>query len=380
MATLFETTTINGMVLKNRIVRSATWEGMCDARGAPTEKLINCYTALARGEVGLIMSGYAYVRRDGKQLPGKMAMDEDGLAGEMQRMVRAVHEAGGVLAVQLVHGGGQTGSKSIGRPPLAPSAIKVDQYPDQPQELSLQDIQDLVLSFGQAARRAREWGFDGVQLHGAHGYLINQFLSPLTNQRSDDYGGSAENRRRFLMEVYRQVRQQVGRDYPVMIKLSGDDFLEGGLTEEESLQAAKWLSDNGIDALEISGGTPASGKRSPARTEIHHPEQEGYHVPLSRIVKPEVSCAVMTVGGIRSHTIAKQVIAEGWADYVSLSRPLIREPDLPRKWRSCESETAMCRSCNGCFAPGLKEGGIYCVVDKKERELADKRRGNPPPL
>ena len=275
MKTLFDQTDINGMVLKNRIVRSATWEGMCEEDGRPTEKLVNCYRDLARGGTGLVISGYTFVRPDGKQMPGKMGIHTDAFGPALQELSSAVHDEGGRICIQLVHAGGQTDSANAGRQPFAPSAVQVDQYPEMPMELPVEEIEEIENSFADAAKRAKDFGFDSVQLHGAHGYLINQFLSPLTNCRTDNYGGSIENRSRFLFEVYGKVRQAVGDEYPVMIKLNGADNLDGGLNIDDSVYVAGKLSDAGIDAIEVSAGTPASGDESPARVKIDNTDKRG---------------------------------------------------------------------------------------------------------
>lgn len=365
MPTLFDPTILNGMALRNRLVRSATWEGMCSATGRPTQRLINFYRALAEGGVGLIMTGYTFVRPDGKQIVGKMGIHTDAFAEDFQAMSKAVHEAGGKIAVQLVHAGGQTDTANAGRRPLAPSAVKLAQYPEMPEELSAAEISEIVGAFGEGARRARTWGFDGVQLHGAHGYLINQFLSPLANRRTDAYGGSIENRCRFLMEVYQRVREAVGPDFPVMIKLTGADNLKGGLSPDEALVAAAKLSEAGIDAIEVSAGTPASGKESPVRTDIDAAEKEAYNLQLARAIKLAVRCPVMAVGGFRSYAVADRAVREAGMDYISMARPLIREPNLPNRWQAGDRRSAACISCNGCFLPGIKEGGIYCVQERR---------------
>ncbi len=366
MERLFEETSIKAMVLRNRIVRSATWEGMCDSDGSPTEKLINCYRELARGGVGLIITGYAYVREDGKQLPGKMGIHTDSLADSMRALTRAVHEEGGSICVQIVHAGGQTDTRHAGRRPLAPSAVEADQFPEVPEELSKEEIARIVQAFRDAARRAKEWGFDAVQIHGAHGYLVSQFLSPLTNRRSDEYGGDIGNRCRFMVETYNAVRAAVGDEYPVLIKINGSDFLEGGLETEDARYACRVLESLGIDAIEVSGGTPASGEQGPVRTKIKKPEGEAYNLPNARAIKGDVNVPLMVVGGIRSYEVASAIVGEG-IDYVSLSRPLIREPNLPQRWASGDRAPARCISCNKCFRPGIKEGGIYCVVEAKEK-------------
>ncbi len=368
MASLSDVTFLNGMELKNRFVRSATWEGMCQPDGRPTDKLIELYKNLVQGGIGLIISGYTFVRPDGKQLPSQMGMDTDDLADDHQKLTRAVHKADGKIVVQLVHVGGQTDSKTAGRQPLAPSAVKVDQFPEQPAELTRDQIDEIVKAFGASARRAREWGYDGVQLHGAHGYLINQFLSPLTNRRSDKYGGNFENRSRILMEVYQEVRKQVGDDYPVMIKLNASDNLDGGLDLADGVRAAELLSNAGIDAIEVSAGTPASGAENPAREKINKPEKEAYNLKMALRIQEVVECPVIVVGGIRSFETAQKIVHEDGIDYISMARPFIREPGLPARWLKGDHSPAKCVSCNSCFVPGLQEGGIYCVVEKKLQE------------
>lgn len=367
MLHLFEDTTINGMHLRNRLIRSATWEGMCLPDGRPTAKLIQYYRDLARGGVGLIITGYAFVSPEGKQLPGKMGIHKDDFSFEMISLTDAVHDEQGQICIQLVHAGGQTDSSNAGCRPRAPSSVQVAQFPEVPLELSREEIADIVTAFAQAAKRAKSYGFDAVQLHGAHGYLINEFLSPLTNRRTDEYGGSIDNRCRFLREVYRSVRDAVGIDYPIMIKLNGNDFLDGGLTIDDALYAARMLSQEGIDAIEVSGGTAASGLKNPVRTKIRRPEHEGYNLTAAMEIKHSVKCPVIAVGGFRSHEVVMQTLNQG-IDYIAMSRPLIREPGLPRRWSEGDLAPARCISCNSCFKPGLEEGGIYCVVEARERE------------
>ncbi|HEY6873006.1 MAG TPA: NADH:flavin oxidoreductase [Geobacteraceae bacterium] len=368
MRKVFDETRINGMPLANRLVRSATWEGMCDADGRPTPKLAVFYANLAKGGVGLIITGYTFIRPDGRQLPGQMGIHDAGFADEMRALTRAVHGEGGRICLQLVHCGGQTSSRAIGGRPVAPSAVEAKQFPEVPAELAVAEIEALVRQFGEGAARARECGFDAVQFHAAHGYLISEFLSPLTNRRTDAYGGSRENRCRFLTEAYRSVRSAVGKDFPVMVKLNGSDNLEGGLDADDALFAARLLDEEGVDAIEVSGGTPASGEQTTVRQGIERREQEAYNLPQAARIKNAVRCPVMVVGGFRSFELVEGVIRREEADYVALARPLIREPHLPLRWAEGDEAKARCISCNGCFKPGLKEGGIYCVVDKIERE------------
>lgn len=368
MSIVFEKTELKGLSLRNRLFRSATWEGMCETDGRPTEKLAQLYRDLAAGGVGLLITGYTFVLPEGKQMPGKMGIHTDDFEERMQGLTAGVHDAGGAIAVQLVHAGGQTTTAAAGRQPLAPSAVKVDQYPEEPAEMSLQEIISTIEAFGAGARRARAWGFDAVQLHGAHGYLASQFLSPHTNRRKDGYGGSREKRMRFLSELTENVRDVVGPDFPILVKLNGSDFLEGALEPDDAVEVAKRLAKLGVDGIEVSGGTSASGKQSPVRTKIDTLEKEGYHRSVAGRIKAAVSCPVGVVGGFRSFELIEEVLNRKEADYVSLSRPLIREPDLPRRWAEGDRSRARCISCNGCFRPGIKEGGIYCVVEKLESE------------
>lgn len=367
MKTLFDPMNIGGMKVKNRLVRSATWEGMCDPDGRPTAKLADCYHSLAEGGVGLLITGYAFVLSEGRQSPCMIGMHTDAFIPELRTLAAAVHEKGGKICAQLVHTGGQTTSKIIGRQPYAPSAVKVAQFFETPAELTAQEIAGVVAAFGAAARRARDCGFDAVQLHAAHGYLINQFLSPLTNRRTDDYGGGIENRSRFLREVYLRVRADAGADFPVLVKLNGIDNLDGGLSAADALHAAAMLDREGVDAIEVSGGTPASGPFGPVRVKIDRPDQEAYNAPLAAAIKSAVRCPVMSVGGFRSYDVAETVITRGEADFISLARPLIREPNLPKRWQSGDHGRATCISCNGCFKAGLK-GGIFCVKDDKSKK------------
>lgn len=371
MVNLFERAAINGMELRNRFVRSATWEGMCDREGRPTSKLSALYRDLASGGVGLIITGYAFVRPDGKQLPGKMGIHSDAFRDEMRELAEAVHGNGGRICMQLVHAGGQTTAKTIGRRPLAPSSVSVAQFSELPEELPEREIAAIIRAFGEAAGRARQYGFDAVQLHAAHGYLINQFLSPLTNRRNDAYGGSIEDRSRFLIDVYRAVRSAVGADFPVLAKLNGSDNLDGGLELEDAIYAARLLDREGIDAIEVSGGTSASGGKGPVRTKIDGPEKEAYNLALATEIKKTVGCPVMAVGGFRSLEVATRAAVENRIDYISMSRPLIREPNLIRRWSEGDRSPARCISCNGCFKPGLREGGIYCIVQAKAEASKD---------
>ena len=363
MAKLFEETSLGNIELPNRLVRSATWEGLADADGRVTPPLLRIHEELADGGVGLIISSYMYVQKVGKQSVGQIGVDSDDLQPGLAEVAQVVHDRGGKIVAQIVHCGGQADRRqSGGLHPVAPSAVDSPGYSMTPLELTVDEIHQISDDFAAAALRLQRAGFDGVQLHGAHGYLLAQFLSPLRNQRTDDYGDSLENRARFTLEIYRSVRSAVGDDFPIMIKLNAHDFLDGSTTEEDSCYLAAALAADGIDAFEVSGGTPGSGKLGAVRPNIKDPEDEAYFLPQAKAIRRAApSVPLMLVGGMRSPEIMEDILAAGTADYFSMSRPLIREPGLPKRWQSGDLKRAACISCLGCFGPARKGNGISCV-------------------
>jgi 2,4-dienoyl-CoA reductase-like NADH-dependent reductase (Old Yellow Enzyme family) len=358
---LFTPHRLQGMELRNRLIRSATLEGMCGRDGLPTAALVDLYRRLAAGGCGLLISGITYVSEEGRLIPTGLGAACDAQLAGLKALAAAIHEEGGRFCLQLGHTGGQGRSTVCGQQPVAPSAVKLEQYPEMPREMTLAEIATSVAAFAAAAGRAKRAGCDAVQLHAAHGYLINQFLSPLTNQRQDGYGGDLAGRSRFLLETVAAVRQAVGVDFPLLVKLNGSDNLTGGLEIDESLAVAKLLDAAGIAGIEISSGTPASGDRVPIRLGHEKGDEMAYNVVLSRLIKQHVTCPVIAVGGIRSLHVATGLLRTNQADYLSLSRPLIREPDLPNKLQSGASDKSTCISCNGCLKAMLK-GDLRCVV------------------
>ena len=251
MPDLFDENTINTMSLANRFVRSATCEGLAGDDGSVTPALIERMVGLARGEAGLIITGNAFVSLEGRGMLKQLSVSSDSLNEGLVSMTRAVHEAGGRIALQLAHAGMVANTALSGLPAVGPSACK-----DQPacKELDANGIAALVASFARAAVRAKAAGFDAVQVHAAHGYLLNQFLSPALNHRTDAYGGPLENRARALLEVVSAVRAAVGPTYPVLVKINAEDFIAKGVTRQDALVVAAWLEAATVDALEISGG------------------------------------------------------------------------------------------------------------------------------
>jgi len=368
MVSLFEKTRIKALEIANRFVRSATWEGRATADGACTPMLVDRMRELAQGEVGLIITGQAYVRLDGKAVPWQLALDGDELVPPLHVMTQAVHDLKGKIVAQIAHAGIYANQDLTGRPALAVSRLR-DSVEKSVRELGAQEIEDLGVAFGQAAARAKQAEFDGVQIHAAHGYLLNQFLSPRFNRRTDRYGGSRQNRARAVIEVIEKVRGAVGPDYPVLIKMNSSDFLDKGLTMEESLEMAVLFAGHGADALELSGGTLISGTHIPwCAGMIFEKEKEGYFKEAARKFHERLQIPLILVGGIRSIQIAEKLVADNVADYVAMSRPLIREPDLIKKWRSGYRGRAACDSDNGCFRAGMDGKGVHCVVLESMRK------------
>ena len=345
---LFEPFSFSGLDLKNRLVRSATFEKRADEDGFVTEFLVELYEELTLGGIGLIITGNALVHPSGRSVPQMLCIHSDIYIHGMRKLTGAVHRLGGVIALQLVHGGRQSFPILLGgHDPIAPSAVYDTSTKVMPRAMTDTEIWEMIDAFADAARRARIAGFDGVQIHGAHGYLVSEFLSPHTNRRDDYWGGDEERRFHFLEEVYKAMRKEVGEDYPLMIKMNADDLIKGGLKVEEAARAAVRLEELGIDAIEVSGGMYESPEKT-AKPDITSPEKEAYFRDAGRVFKDKLSVPVILVGGMRSRSVMEDVLQKGEADLVSLARPLIREPDLPNKFKDGKAK-ADCISCNGCM-------------------------------
>jgi 2,4-dienoyl-CoA reductase-like NADH-dependent reductase (Old Yellow Enzyme family) len=340
MGALFEKSDINGMVLSNRFVRSATWVGMATDEGACTPRLIDLMSNIATGDVGLIITGHAYIRQDGQHSPRQLGIHQDTLIPGLQNLTRAVHEHESKIVIQLGFGGAY----------LSKSRVR---------SMSAEDFHVLAEAYGQAALRARKAGFDGVQIFAAHGFFLSQMLCPRYNDRTDDYGGDIANRARALIEVLGAIRNAVGRDYPVLAKLNCRDYVENGLTLEDSVKVAGMLEKAGIDAIELSGGL--LNNPSIMRSKIDSGDSYAYFQAEARIFKETIKVPLILVGGIRSYDTAKQVVDEGVAEYISMSRPFIREPGLIKRWKAGDQREAACISCDNCFEPIKKGEGVSCV-------------------
>ena len=364
---LFEPFSIGRLELKNRFVRSATWDNTADNSGAVTDTSEAMYCKLGKGGSGLIVTGFAYVAPLGQALPRQYSVHTDTMIPGLHRLVQAAHQGGAKIALQIVHAGINSGyllKKGITtlavsrkqdsiRPGMLPLLSRKQEINIPHREITDEEIEGVLSDFASAAVRARKAGFDAVQLHGAHGYLMCQFLSPLFNFRTDRWGGSAENRRRFNLELVRRVREALGDDFPLLIKFGVQDDEEGGLPLNEGLETAQQMVAKGVDAIEISAGiggaSPIARKSEPERV----PYRE-----RAAAVKRVVTVPVMVVHGIRSLEMAKNIVDSGDADLISMSRPLIQEPDLIARWQRGETWPSKCISCLRCHS--LNDEPVQC--------------------
>jgi 2,4-dienoyl-CoA reductase-like NADH-dependent reductase (Old Yellow Enzyme family) len=368
MSVLFEPIKIKNMELRNRFVRSATFDGCASESGQVSKKQIKIFDELADGGVGLIITGITSVHHSGQRFLSQNSIDSDDCIPGFKRLTARVHNRGAKIAVQLFHAGREGGGlkESKNKQAIAPSFIDHDpHFTGQYRTLTEDEIWEIIRAFGDAARRARAAEFDAVQLHGAHGYLLSQFLSPYSNRRDDNWGGSLEKRLRFHYEIYQTIRAKVGEDYPVLIKIGVQDGFSGGLELREGEVAAQHLARWGFDALEISSGL--RGERfedTEFRTKINSLDREGYFRDWCKRIKRQVNVPIMIVGGLRTFELMEEVIQKGEADFISLSRPLIREPGIINVWKSGNHQRSPCISCNECLAVIRKGETLYCNQQK----------------
>jgi 2,4-dienoyl-CoA reductase-like NADH-dependent reductase (Old Yellow Enzyme family) len=400
---------IGRLEIKNRLVRSATYENAATSKGDVSDFLIDLYRTLAKGGSGLIITSITGVYSAAIAPHLIMRADDDSLIPGLKKIPQAVRtgDADCKVIMQLHHPGRQVASRGDsvkfrrvappafvayvrkhsellashgGAPnlvePTAPSAV-YDAFLDRtPRALSLEEIDKIIDAYAEGVRRAQEAGFDGVQVHAAHGYLLSSFLSPRTNRREDQYGGSTENRTRIIKDILRRARRKVGNDFPILIKINTTDFLPGGIDCEEAVRVGAALSEAGVTALETSGGMWESLTRkeedlgwpplmlAEARTGIKTTDQEAYFLPGASAIKKETNATIILVGGLKSLSRIEEVVASRVVDFVSLSRPLIRQPDLPNLWFSGKGpDKAECVSCNACLPIG--NDPIYCRARKE---------------
>ncbi|MBS1371093.1 MAG: NADH:flavin oxidoreductase [Lentisphaeria bacterium] len=366
---LFSPARIGRLEVRNRFVRSATHEGLATAEGLHTPELSAVLERLAQGELGLIVTGHSFVSPEGRAGRNQAAADSDTCIAPWRETVRRIHAAGAKIVLQLAHAGGQAADAELA---AGPSACASGRNRPPCREMTAGDISEVVRRFGDAARRAREAGFDGVQIHAAHGYLISQFLSGFYNRRADAYGGTPENRARLLFEVFDAVRVGAGPGFPVLAKINSADFAPGGFSASSCAAVCRGLAERGLDAVELSGGIPEAGPElSPVRTVDPQPGEPAYYEETARMLKPELPVPLLLVGGIRDAAAARRLVTEGVCDFVSLCRPLIREPELVKRWKGGSAARSRCVSCNGCFRPVMTGRGLYCPPGRRKEERQD---------
>ena len=358
--TLFDQTEIKSMTLKNRFVRSATYMAMANQDNTITQKLIQAMVELAEGGTGLIITGLAGVTKDGAGVAKMIGIYNDSFIPGLTELTEAVHNAGAKIMIQLAHSGVQGNPQLTGEESLGPSAITSWTGEGTAcREMTQLDIIRVVKAFGDSAVCAKQSGFDGIQLHGAHGYLISSFLSPYFNKRTDEYGGSLENRARFALEVVQSVRDSVGEGYPLTIKINSEDLLEPGLTVDEMLKVASWLEEKGIDVIELSGGASWALRlgRMNASWARTTKDEVYYRDAISRL-RNVVDIPLILVGGLKSYEVADLLVKDDLCDYIAFSRPLLREPDLVNRWKSGDTSRSRCGSDNSCLGGG--GDGVRC--------------------
>ena len=334
-----------GATLPNRLAKAAMTEGLADIHGRPTPELERLYGLWSDGGAGLLISGNIQIDGDHLERPGNVIIEgapDEATIAALKRWTTAATRGGNHFWAQISHAGRQT-MQAVNPKPKAPSAVKLGLPGGQfgtPVPLSEDEILNLIGRFGQAARICKETGFTGVQIHAAHGYLISQFLSPRSNLRDDRWGGSLENRARFLLFTVNTVRQLVGPEFPVSVKLNSADFQRGGFAFEDSLQVARWLQEAGVDLIEISGGTYEQPKLLGIEgLEAEEPQavaestlaREAYFVDFAKAMKDELSIPLMVTGGFLSKSAMEQAIKSGAADVIGIGRPMCTMTDAPKR-------------------------------------------------
>jgi len=394
---LFREGSIGSLRLSNRMIRTASHEGLADENGSPTEAQFQFYKGFVSGGIGLVITGYAGISRVGMSALYHMTMiDRDELIDSHRAMTRRIHDLGGKIVLQIAHCGRQTWSKETGLPLQAPSAVACGFYREKPHAMTEDEIRQTIDDFAAAAAHTKEAGYDGVEIHGAHGYLLSTFLSRHANKRTDRWGGGAENRFRIVAEVLRAVRLAVGDEFPVLIKLNTFERARLGTKPDDCVRFARMVEQTGCcDAVELSCGTneggfimarggfptnailkymrPYNGYNPVVKflmktfyipfEKLRQPSfTEGYNLDTAARVKQETALKVITVGGMRSKAVMEDAIASGKTDFVSMARPLIAEPDLANKFRTGRSDVALCNNCNDCVVAADTQP-IKCYAD-----------------
>ncbi|MBE0429000.1 MAG: NADH:flavin oxidoreductase [Thermoleophilia bacterium] len=324
MPKLSDPLVIKNMELKNRIVMPPMANDFSGPEGEVNDRHLEHYRRRAEAEVALMIVEHSYVTPEGKLSARQLGIYDDSLVSGLSILAEAIRGAGAKSTIQLTHAGASTTDEICGCQPVGPSDVAVPGRGAIPRPLGIDEIKDLTRAHREGARRAKEAGFDSIEIHGAHGFLLNQFVSPYTNRRTDQYGGTTGNRLRLTLEVIAAVREEVGPGYPLFYRFGASDFMEGGLAIDEARLIAPMLTEAGIDVLDVSGGLCGSRPKEFAGV-------PGFFVPLAQSIKEVVDVPVIAVGGIVEAAFANSVIEEGKADLVAVGRALLKNPDWARQ-------------------------------------------------
>jgi len=389
MEKVFQPTKLAGITFSNRIIRSATFEGMSDKNGKPTEQCLKKYEALASGGVGGNITGFIGVSQQGKASDNMAMIDNAENVENFKEITKRMHQMGTPIIAQLNHCGGQSKEESARMPVVAPS--KISGY--KANEMTKAEILDVIEAFVQGIIRAKEAGFDGVQVHVAHGYLLSEFVSPRMNRRDDEWGGNTENRFRILKMIFEKARKEVG-NYPIIVKLNGYETLKNGMTIEESVKISKLLEQVGCDGIEVSNGTLKAGmatmrgqlpwkmivaqneklNKMPgfmknfvgiiAKKAVPQPQPKClYNMEAATSIKKAVNIPVILVGGVTKLEEIEDLINNDKCDAVSMCRPFIIEADLVNKFKTGKQTQSKCIQCNFCIV-GVEKKPLKCYYGK----------------
>lgn len=373
MAKLFEKMNISSMELKNRIVMAPMGSGLPNVDGTVSQQLIDYCVRRALGGAALIVVEYCSPDPEQFLIPTELRLTDDKYIDGLSVLAHAIKAHGAKTALQLMHPGRGAMSMFTGKPPVAPSPILFDwPFLEQPRELTPQDIDVIVKQFAEAARRAKDAGFDAVEIHGAHGHLVAQFLSPHTNKRNDQYGRDVYGRARFAVEIAKRTRAKVGPDFPIWFRISGDEYIDGGLSLAESKIIAKLLEEAGVDALSVSAGVYPFSLEWIIQPALF---PTGCLAHLSAEIKKAVKIPVMVAGRINSPKLAETILEEGKADLIVMGRALLVDPDLPIKAQQGKyGDIIKCMGCNTCVSPERGMGPVRCLMNP---ELAKEGQTEP---
>ena len=367
---LFSPGKIGNVQIKNKILRSATWVAKATKDGYVTDELIKLFKDLAEGGTGLIISGYIAVNPLGAATHKMACLYDDSYISGQKKLVKTVHNFSEVkIAAQIAHtGNGPFIFGNINFEPVGPSPM-INFIVKKPcRELTTEEIRDIIKDFVDTGRRAYECGYDMVQIHGSHGYLLSDFVSPFTNKRTDEYGGDFQKRTKILVDIYDQLREEVDKNFPIIIKLNTSDYLQDGLTLDEAKEIANILIETGYDAIEPSSGRydlKFSKRKTYPSVMLKSGENQNYFLQNVLKLKPIMKGRpIILQGGVRDPIIIEDFLKDNIADFIALSRPLIYEPNLPNRWKNGDLTPPLCTNCNGCLTVAATDT-MYCIVKEK---------------